>query len=280
MLIWREQTQRPVTRRKGQIMIGELLGIGNTASVYEWGKTEVIKIFHDQSRSMHEAKKEAKNAKIINNLNLRAPNHSGLLEYEGTSCLIYEKIDGPTMLKQIEPTKVSISHYAKLMAQLHFEMHNIEIKMNSNLKTELTNKINTAEVIKEYEKQFAINVLNALPEGNALCHYDFHPGNIILSSNGPIIIDWMNVVVGNQAADVTRTSMMIQSHALPSNAPGWLIKREYREFFNREYLREYLMLSGMNQKVLEEWMAPTLAARVCEVNGEDRNEVIDKLQLL
>nr|WP_242211178.1 phosphotransferase [Paenibacillus polymyxa] len=184
------------------------------------------------------------------------------------------------MLKQIDPTKLSISHYAKLMAQLHFELHNIEIKMNSNLKTELTNKINTAEVIKEYEKQIVINVLNTLPGGNALCHYDFHPGNIILSSKGPIIIDWMNVLVGNQAADVTRTSMMIQSHALPSNAPGWLIKREYREFFNREYLREYLMLSGMNPNFLEEWMAPTLAARVCEVNGEDRNEVIDKLQII
>ncbi|WP_244310788.1 hypothetical protein [Paenibacillus ottowii] len=47
-------------------MIGELLGIGNTASVYEWGETEVIKIFHNQSCSMH----EAKNAEIINNLNL------------------------------------------------------------------------------------------------------------------------------------------------------------------------------------------------------------------
>lgn len=44
---------------------------------------------------------------------------------------------------------------------------------------------------------------------------DFHPGNIILSSRGPIIIDWMNALVGNQAADVTRSSMMFQSHALP-----------------------------------------------------------------
>jgi thiamine kinase-like enzyme len=260
--------------------IGELLGIGNTASVYQWGKTEVIKIFHDQRCSMHEAKKEAKNAEIINNLNLRTPKYSGLLEYEGKSCLIYERIDGPTMLMQIEPTKLSVSHYAKLMARLHLELHHVEIKFNSNLKTEITNKINTAEVIKEYEKPIIIDILNALPEGNVICHYDFHPGNIILSSNGPIIIDWMNVLVGNQAADVTRSSMMIQSHALPPNAPSWLIKREYREFFNEEYLREYFTLSGMNQRVLEEWMAPTLAARIGELNSEARTEIIDKLQTI
>ncbi len=75
-------------------MIGELLGIGNTASVYEWGKTEVIKIFHNQSHSMHEAKKEAKNAEIINNLNLRAPNYSGLLEYKARRVLFMRKLMG------------------------------------------------------------------------------------------------------------------------------------------------------------------------------------------
>lgn len=72
-------------------------------------------------------------------------------------------------------------------------------------------QINTTEAIKEKEKQIVIDILNTLPEGNVICHYDFHPGNIILSTDGPIIIDWMNVLVGNQAADVTRSSMMIQS---------------------------------------------------------------------
>jgi thiamine kinase-like enzyme len=258
--------------------IGELLGIGNTASVYQWGKTEVIKIFHDNKCSKNEAEKEGKNAEIINKLNLRTPKYSGLLEYEGKSCLIYERIDGPTMLSHIEPTKLSVSLYAKLMAQLHFELHNVEINFNSNLKTELTNNINTADVINKHEKKIVIDTLNALPEGNVICHYDFHPGNIILSNNGPITIDWINMLVGNAAADVTRSSMMILSHALPPHAPNWLIKREYREFFNEEYLRGYFMLSEINQKELDEWMAPTLAARIVELNSEDQTEIVDKLQ--
>ncbi|WP_231887534.1 hypothetical protein [Paenibacillus jamilae] len=60
MLIWREQTQHPIIRRKGQIMIGELLGIGNTASVYEWGKTDVIKIFHEKDAQYTRQKRKQK----------------------------------------------------------------------------------------------------------------------------------------------------------------------------------------------------------------------------
>jgi thiamine kinase-like enzyme len=260
--------------------IGELLGIGNTASVYKWGATEVIKVFHDQRSSIHEAKKEARNAELINNLNLRTPRFSGCLEYEGMSCLIYERIDGPTMLSQIGPMKSSVTHFARLMAQLHFELHNVEVKFIPNLKSEITKRINNNLSIKDFEKQIVLDILSTLPEGNVICHYDFHPGNIILSPNGPIIIDWMNALIGHQAADVARSSMMLLSHVLPPNAPSWLINREYRELFNDEYLGEYFMLSGLNQRTLDEWMAPTLVARIDELISEDQPEIINRLQTI
>jgi aminoglycoside phosphotransferase (APT) family kinase protein len=174
------------------------------------------------------------------------------------SCLIYERIDGPTMLSQIEPRKSSVSHFASLMAQLHFELHNVEVKFIPNLKSEVTNSINNTLAIKEFEKQIVLDILSTLPEGNIICHYDFHPGNIILSPNGPIIIDWMNALIGDQAADVARSSMMLVSHVLPPNAPRWLINREYRELFNDKYLAGYFMLSGLNQRTLDEWMALNL----------------------
>ncbi|WP_438350708.1 phosphotransferase [Paenibacillus sp. FA6] len=255
--------------------IGELLGIGNTARVYRWGKTEAIKIFNDQSSALN----EAKNAELINNLKLRSPNYSGLVECEGKIGIVYERIDGPTMLWHIEPTERSISYNAELMANLQYEIHNVENKMLPNLKPEITNKVNNSQEISNDEKQIIIDMLNSLPDGNTICHYDFHPDNIIISPNGPIIIDWLNLLVGNQEADVTRTSMMIQSHSLPANAPSWLIHRELREFFNKEYLTEYIKLTNTNDGFLERWMIPTLAARIDEMQGEYRQEIKEKLQI-
>jgi len=255
--------------------IGELIGIGNTAKVYQWGKTEVLKLFYDQSS----AQVEAKNAEIIYNLNLRSPKFSGLVEYEGNIGIVYEKIDGPTMLWHIEPTAKSISYYAKLMANLQSEMHNVENQIVPNLKSEITNKVNTSHEISIHEKEVIIDKLNSLPDGNSICHYDFHPDNIIISPNGPIIIDWLNLLVGNQEADVTRTAMMIQSHSLPPNAPSWLLNRELRDIFNKEYLSEYIKLNDMNDEFLECWMIPTLAARIDEMQGEYRQEIKDKLHI-
>ena len=253
--------------------IGELVGIGNTARVYRWGDTEVIKIFYDQ----HWAMNEAKNAEIINNLELRSPLYSGLIEYEGKMGIVYERIDGPTMLWHIEPTQESISYNAKLMANLQYEIHNVENKLIPNLKSEITNRVNHSLEISNDDKHIIIDVLKSLPDGNTICHYDFHPDNIIISPKGPIIIDWMNLLVGNPEADVTRTSMMIQSHSLPPNVPNWLIHREYREFFNREYLSEYVKLADITDGFLERWMVPTLAARIDEMQGEYRQEVKDEL---
>jgi hypothetical protein len=258
--------------------IGQLLGVGNTASVYDWGKSEVIKIFHDQMGAIHEATKEAQNAEIINKLNLRAPRFSGIMEYEGRTCLIYEKVEGPTMLTYIEPTKLFVSYYAKLMVQIHFELHQVEIDVNSNLKTEMSKSIINTGVITEPEKASVLEILGTLPEGKVLCHYDFHPGNIILSPNGPVIIDWLNALVGHQLADVTRTFMLINSNALPPNAPIWLIEREYRELFGEEYLGEYFKPSGINRSTLDEWLIPTFAARISELRGEDQLEIINKLK--
>lgn len=255
--------------------IGELIGIGNTARVYQWGKTEIIKIFYDQSSAMN----EANNAEIINNLQLRSPNYSGLVEFEGKIGIVYEKIDGPTMLWHIEPTEQSISYNAKLMANLQYEIHHVENKLVPNLKLEITNKINNSLEISSPEKQIILDLLNSLPDGNRICHYDFHPDNIIISPKGPIIIDWLNLLVGNQEADVTRTSMMIQSHSLPPNAPTWLSHRILRDLFNREYLAEYIKLADTDDSFLERWMIPTLAARIDEMQGEYRQEIKAKLQM-
>jgi predicted Ser/Thr protein kinase len=258
--------------------IGQLLGTGKTASVYEWGKSEVIKVFHDQIAAVHEATKEAQNAEIINKLNLRAPRFSGIVEYEGKTCLIYEKVVGPSMLACIEPTIVSASYYAKSLAQIHYELHQVKIDISANLKNELSKNIMCTEVITEPEKAIVLEILGTLPEGRTLCHYDFHPGNIILSPNGPVIIDWLNALVGHQAADVTRTFMMLSSSAIPPNAPTWLIEREYRERFGEEYLDEYFKLSGINRNAIHEWLAPTFAARLNELRGEEQLEIVKKLK--
>ncbi|TYP73233.1 phosphotransferase family protein [Paenibacillus methanolicus] len=257
---------------------GQLLGVGNTARVYEWGASEAIKIFHLREGAREEAMKEARNAEIVSRLSVKAPRFSGMIEYEGKTCLLYEKVEGPTMLEYIQPTKSDVTEYARLMAQLQAELHAAEFDVRPNLKFELAARIRHTPVIAESDKAAALGMLESLPEGNALCHYDLHPGNIILSPKGPVIIDWMNALVGDPLADVARSFMMLSSSALPPQAPAWLTERALRDMFAEAYVVEYARLTGIDRSSLDGWLVPTLAARICEMRGQEQVEIVNRLQ--
>ncbi|REE92757.1 aminoglycoside phosphotransferase (APT) family kinase protein [Paenibacillus taihuensis] len=253
----------------GMLVRGQLLGVGNTASVYEWGQSDVIKIFHDASVAHYEAEKEARNAVAIDRLTgVRAPKFKGLTVYEGSTCLIYEKAEGPTMLSQIEANESSVEHYAKLLADLQVELHTVKLDAAPNMKREMENSIRRVGELSDAEKEKLASRLTRLPEGAALCHYDFHPGNIILTADGPMIIDWINALVGHPAADVARTYMLLAGSDVPEGAPDWVSSRGHRGIFAEAYANAYFERSGvMGMQDVEAWLAPTLAVRVSEMGA-------------
>lgn len=65
----------------------------------------------------------------------------------------------------------------------------------------LSNLINDRAVdveLREWIKQ--------LPEGECLCHGDYHPFNLILTLGGsPIVIDFANICRGPSEYDIART---------------------------------------------------------------------------
>jgi thiamine kinase-like enzyme len=44
-----------------------------------------------------------------------------------------------------------------------------------------------------------------LGEGTSLVHLDLHPGNVLLTASGPVVIDWPNAGRGSGLADVACT---------------------------------------------------------------------------
>jgi aminoglycoside phosphotransferase (APT) family kinase protein len=53
------------------------------------------------------------------------------------------------------------------------------------------------------------------PHGEAVCHGDLHPGNVIMSPQGPVIIDWIDASRGDPLADVARSVLLLRHSVLP-----------------------------------------------------------------
>lgn len=45
----------------------------------------------------------------------------------------------------------------------------------------------------------------------ALVHGDLHPGNVVMSPDGPVLIDWTNFRIGPRALDVALTWLVLES---------------------------------------------------------------------
>jgi aminoglycoside phosphotransferase (APT) family kinase protein len=91
--------------------------------------------------------------------------------------------------------------------------------------------------------------LQALPEGERLCHGDFHPFNILGPPSRPTLIDWLDASSGVPAADVCRSYILI-GHSEPEIAST--------------YVEAYIEVSGETRANIFEWLPIVAAARLAE----------------
>lgn len=246
-------------------MKGKLIGRGYTAEVYEWGEKEVIKLFYTSFPEVA-IEREYHISNTIKELGLPAPAASDLIEIDGRKGIIYTRIIGTSMLGTIMKNPFKLKKYMVQMAEIHYNMHQIRGLDLPNYKESLEWNIVHAEVLTDEQKNTMIELLQKLPEGDALCHGDYHPGNIITNGTDTYILDWMTASSGVPAADVARTLLLLKDATLPEEIPGFVkrIIQIQRNNMAKKYWREYQKLSGLHIEDVSSWRTVLAAARLME----------------
>ena len=120
----------------------------------------------------------------------------------------------------------SIRHlfeYARFLARLQAEMHNLTAASFPALPERIRWHLDRVEFLSAEQKQPLLRLLESLPDGDRICHGDFHPENLILTQNGPFIIDWESCTQGNPTADVANTILWIRAaFQFDSGLMGWM----------------------------------------------------------
>jgi Ser/Thr protein kinase RdoA (MazF antagonist) len=97
-----------------------------------------------------------------------------------------------------------------------------------------------------------LDLIDRLPAGDGLCHADLHPGNVIMTPDGPRIVDWVCAVRAPAIVDLGRCHVTL-SELVPEDAdptPATAI--------NAAVQSEYARLSGMSPAELTANMQPYL----------------------
>ncbi len=238
---------------------GPLIGTGRSAEVFAWGEDQVLKLFMDWvSQSVIE--REEQLSHVIYEAGLPAPAVEGIIKVDGRQGIIFERVEGRSMLEEMGAKPNEALSYAEILAELHASIHSHEIPDLPSLRNKIERIIHQVKPLSDEERMRALRVLAQRKDGTSLCHFDFHPMNVVMSPRGPVILDWMTACQGDPPADVARTLLMSQGF-LFAISPSW--HGTLQSFIDR-YLARYSELRDLSLQEVKAWHLPIAIARLNE----------------
>ncbi len=255
------------------------IGRGFTAEIYDWKEGWILKLFN-AGISRTAVEHEANKTRIVHATGLPVPDVGEIIEIEGRFGMELERVDGISMLDALTKSPWRYPALARQLAKLHADMHTRRVPELPSLAETLTWKINRAEKLPENVRQAALKALEKLPDDDKLCHGDFHPGNILLTQRGPVIIDWIDGSRGRPILDVARSSLLFGEGNIPSSIPGaWFLRILQRSFY-RIYQRRYFQLNPGDRQEFDHWVPVVAAGRMNEGIYYDEDRLLALAQRL
>lgn len=259
------------SRKVSADRLGPLVGAGRTAEVYAWDEHHVLKLFHT-FMPIESVAAEARFAHVVTAAGLPTPAAGdSLIEVNGRHGIIYERVDGPTMLASLVDAPQALDALAVQFGQMHAQMHACPCSALPAQRAVLEHSITYAPVLPERLRSRVLQRLARLPDGAVICHGDFHPDNIVMTAQGPVIIDWMTATCGDPVADVARTTLLFRTADAPESDPVRAAALEQaRHRFYATYRRAYEEQAPLAATEVEAWLPIVAAARMAEqITGEE-----------
>ena len=229
------------------------LAVGRTAEIYPYEGDKVLKLFFP-AIPLEWIESEIETSRYIQATQLPVPKFFQTLEVRDRLGIVYERIEGPSLLAELARKPWNVSRYAQLLANLHAKVHNIQAPANLvHQRDWARGGIPESDKLPPELQQIILNLLESMPSDNQLCHGDFHPGNIIMTHHGPVIIDWMTASKGSGSGDVARTTIILEAARAPEGTPmRWLLE-SIRKLFLGTYLKTYFQSRRADENEFASW---------------------------
>jgi hypothetical protein len=243
-------------------MIGAKLGAGREADVHAWGDDAVVKLYRPGFGG-HRA--EAAALAELDGHGV-APKLIDVVDCDGRTGLVLERLGGQDMLALLQRRPWQVFGLARALATAQLAVHAVRVPGGlPNLREVLTARIGDAG-LPVHLRDFAVRVLDGLPDGDRVCHGDYHPGNVLVAADRVSVIDWVGAARGVPEADHARTLLLLRrADALPGTpALSRALMAAGRSVFAHGYTRAYINGSPRPLRQVDSWLIVHTAARLSE----------------
>jgi hypothetical protein len=198
---------------------------------------------------------------------VRVPAVYGTTEVEGRLGVIMERIAGSDLLTVIGRQPWRVWWVAGITGRTQAAINNAEAPASLPTTHERYRRIitNSASIPEDFAR-VALARLEELPSGDRLIHGDFHPGNVMLQDDEPVVLDWSNASRGDPDADFERSQLIAR---LGDPPPGTAMSTRLLAKVGRGLLLDSWARSYRNVRLPDEtrrkaWQLPIAIARLAE----------------
>ena len=234
--------------------LGEKIGEGAYADVHAWAPGQVLKLFKPGFPRRH-SWWEARMTRAVSAAGAPAPEVFDEVTLEGRFGVVMQRLDGPTLLQLSRSGAMTHEQTGAILASLALSVHrtppppdvlSLHDTMAGGLRL-------SGGAVPEHIANGVLALIERLAPGDGLCHGDLHPDNVIMTADGPRLIDW-----GGATRAVAGLDLACLHVILTELAPERADDPERPRAINAAAQSEYARLAGISPAALAAIIAPYL----------------------
>lgn len=227
-----------------------------TKTVYKDG-VHVVKLFVEDYSKANILNEALNQARVEECTDLNIPHLEQVTKIDNRWALVSEFVDGVSMEKLIAENPEKEDEYLEKFVDIQLEILSKKVPLLNRIKDKFKRKLNDTTLINDNTKYELMHRLEGMKDHTKLCHGDFNPSNVLLTSEGTwYVIDWSHATQGNASADAARTYL--------------IFCMEGKLKLAEKYMKIFSEKSTIAVSNIERWLPIVAATQLTKGNPEEQ----------
>jgi aminoglycoside phosphotransferase (APT) family kinase protein len=232
--------------------------------VHAYGRGAVVKVPKPTTPSSW-IRAEAEYVEAVRAVGAPAPALLGMEQIFGRPASVWERVEGPSLWQEVVDGPHRSADVGRRLAEVQLALFELVPPVTlPRQRDRLISKIRWSAANVDASLAGALDLLPARAGTPRLCHGDMHPSNVIVSKDGPVIVDWFDASRGDRVADVARSllTQLGEGATTPRHLPG--SDAPTLAVLTGAYLSRLRESVDISPGLLSRWQAISAAARLAE----------------